>query len=143
MVAVPTKRDESTRPRLSGVAVTVEAADGDGAYLVGIGGHAVGQFVVRVDGTVETADPSLADIFDPACLAGIGSADEGRQRLQAEVDAGRARRPVRVRRISTGSYWTLEIDKADLEGVNLSPYALELLRDDLDRLTPPDDGWTG
>ena len=128
-------------PHLSGVAVTVEAGDSAGAYAVRIDGHVAGQFFVRADGTVELAEPSLAEIFEVACLEGVRSANQARRWLQAEVDAGRARRPVRVRRIRTGSYWTVEIDKQDLEGVSLSPYALDLLREDLDRLVPLDDGW--
>ncbi len=143
MTAVRRTGVDRRRPRLSGVTVTVAAANSAGAYVVAIDGHAAGQFFVRADGTVETPESSLADIFEPACLKGVGSADEARRRLQAELDAGRARRPVTVRRIRTGSYWTVEIDKADLEGVSLSPYALDRLREDLDRLAPPDDGWAG
>ena len=125
---------DSQRPPLKNSKVTVEASGAPGTFNVLVDGHVAGDLSIDRDSGEFGVHPLLDDVFVRDCLEGVRTPDAAQARLQAEVDAGRARRPLETRLDRHGDYWCIEIGRDWDEVLYLSPHGLHLLRCDLDRI---------
>ena len=124
----------SQRPPLKNAKVTVEAGGAPGKFNVLIDGYVAGDLSIDLESGEFGVHPLLDDIFVRDCLKGVRTPDAAQAKLQAEVDAGRARRPLETRLDRHGNYWCVEIGRDWDEVLYLSPHGLHLLRQDLDRI---------